>query len=192
MNTEQTIQRLIDQDIYTNASVMVAGLNDMEIWDRLPATYEALLDAMIKDDWEEPVRDALQDITPAGFLDVCDVIGANAYTKDGTEIDPDNVETVEHNDVDRQALIGALEESGDWQEVADHLDLEPHTHEALQHWLVSDYLADALEEVGALVARDVLGFNVWGRTECGQSLTRDSDLHKVAELIEARLASMRD
>ena len=48
---------------------------------------------------------------------------------------------------------------------------------------MSDWLADKLESIGACVARDVMGFEVWGRTECGQSLTMDSDINKVAELL---------
>lgn len=188
MTIEQTIQRLIDQDIYVNASTMVADLNDAEVWESLPNTYDNLLPALVADDYEQPVRDALQVITPAGAYDVCDALGYDVLLAElFGDADPDTVEAF-----NRKFMIDFLDsEETDWQEIADHLDLEPHTIEALQLWLVSDYLADALEEVNALVARDVLGFNVWGRTECGQSLTMDSDLRKVAELIERRLADMR-
>jgi len=73
-------------------------------------------------------------------------------------------------DTEREAVRAAWDDAGD----------EPPRIEALQHWIVSEWLADKLEANGALVARDVLGFDIWGRTDCGQSLTYNSDLQVVA------------
>jgi len=183
MTIKETIARLIDQDIYTNASTMVQDLtNEGSHW------VDDLVPCLVSDDWEEPVRESLQDITPAGLLDVAELLATELVTKTGYVVGPDDVDTMDVDSLDRQPIIDLIDEDDRWQEVADHLDIDPYVREALQHWLVSDYLAEALEDVGALVARDVLGFSIWGRTECGQGLEYDGDLRKVAELIEARLA----
>ena len=56
--------------------------------------------------------------------------------------------------------------------------------EALEHYFVSDWLARKLADIEAPVSMDVLGcYNVWGRTETGQSLTTDSALNEVAEML---------
>ena len=73
-----------------------------------------------------------------------------------------------------EAVQNAFEDSGD----------EPPTQEALEHWIVSDWLADKLEEIGACIDHDVYGLCIWGRTETGQSLTMDSDLKAVKELVD--------
>ena len=141
MNTEQTIRRLIDQDIYVNASQMVQYLmNEGSHWN------EELIPACIGDDYSEP---------PAGYE-------VSSYTTEGLPgVATDKVFWQwESTDGSGEDLFSTEDEAirAAWEDAGD----EPDPIEALQHWLVSDYLADALEEVGALVARDVLGFNVWG------------------------------
>ena len=76
-----------------------------------------------------------------------------------------------------EAVQDAFEDSGD----------EPPMDEALEHWIVSDWLADKLEEIGACVDEDVYGLCIWGRTESGQSLTMDSDLRAVQELVDRQI-----
>jgi len=56
--------------------------------------------------------------------------------------------------------------------------------EALEHYFVSDWLARKLADIEAPVSTDVLDcYNIWGRTETGQSLTMDSALNEVAEML---------
>jgi len=45
--------------------------------------------------------------------------------------------------------------------------------EALEHWIVSDWLADKLESYGELVTKDFLGLTIWGRTCSGQAILLD-------------------
>ncbi|RLC34851.1 MAG: hypothetical protein DRZ76_01730 [Candidatus Nealsonbacteria bacterium] len=51
---------------------------------------------------------------------------------------------------------------------------------ALEHWIVSDYLADRLQEQGEMVA-NVLGMQVWGRTCTGQAIALDDVIRKIAK-----------
>lgn len=165
MTIEQIIERIIEQEIYVNASTMVTDLADCA--DILPNTMDNLIDCMGAPDYSEP---------PEGYE-------VSSYTTKGLPGVPEDRElwqwTTEEEDDDGFSTFREACESA-----YDHAGGEPETQEALQFWLVSDWLADKLEQVGAPLARDVLGFNVWGRTECGQSLTMDSTLHAVAKLIK--------
>jgi hypothetical protein len=53
------------------------------------------------------------------------------------------------------------------------IDAFEHTREIFQHFIVSEYLADRLEEHGERVLRDFFGMTVWGRSCCGQSISMD-------------------
>lgn len=50
---------------------------------------------------------------------------------------------------------------------------DPDQIEALEHWIVSDRLADQLEEQDEMVLRDFLGLTLWGRTCSGQAIFLD-------------------
>lgn len=184
MTTEQIIQRIIDQEIYVDASTLVQELisgltlNSASFAELWPECLEPV-------DYDTPVTEAVAEITPAGLFFLCEELGINLYTKTGVVVeDDDAADLLDFDSLDRDAVLDEIRGENQLQDAADYLGLEPHYDEALQHWLVSDWLADKLEQVGAPIARDVLGFNVWGRTECGQSLTMDAALHRVAAIIE--------
>jgi len=155
MNKQEIIQRIIDQEIFTNASQFIDELaNDYE-----GRYIDDLMPCLESIDYSEPPEDY--------------IIEQDQSTVPYSFIDPDG-NREGYFETEEQAIKAAWEDFGD----------EPEERmEALQHWLVSDWLADKLESIEACVARDVMGFEVWGRTECGQSLTMDSDLNKVADLL---------
>ncbi len=51
--------------------------------------------------------------------------------------------------------------------------------EALEHWIVSDWLADKLEAYGELVTKDFLGLTIWGRACSGQAILLDWVISKI-------------
>ena len=55
--------------------------------------------------------------------------------------------------------------------------IEPE--EALEHWIVSDWLADKLEAYGELTTKDFLGLTIWGRTCSGQAIMLDWVISKI-------------
>lgn len=164
MSTETIIRNLINNDVFVCASVMVRDLSEGLTLNN--ASFAELYhECLIGDDYETPVRDDFPAPDSVELSDLADFVGFE----------------YEAAFPDQSALLTYIEEDDLWQEAADILGLEPHTIEALEHWLVSDQLARDLQDVGALVAIDVLGFNIWGRTESGQSLFFDSDIRKVAD-----------
>ena len=52
--------------------------------------------------------------------------------------------------------------------------------DALEHWIVSDWLADKLEEKGERVCKDLLGLTIWARTCSGQAIACDSVFQDIA------------
>jgi hypothetical protein len=62
---------------------------------------------------------------------------------------------------DLQAVSAQYNEEGDIE------------REAYEHWIVSDWLADKLEERGEMIVRDFLGLTIWGRCTSGQAILLD-------------------
>jgi len=60
-----------------------------------------------------------------------------------------------------------------WQACCENENIDYDYDEALEHWLVSNYLADKLEEAGEMVERDFLGLTIWGRQTSGQAISMD-------------------
>ena len=155
-NHATMLDRIVREEVFTLANEFVQELSD-----KLPSLGETHPEVMVKDDYRSAVEDAIRGESPDILRDVvCDHLGLEPVT-------------------DPKAILADIEADGAWGEVADHLGLEPQTIEALQFWLISEWLAEQLEDVGALVARDVMGLSVWGRTECGQALSADADLRAV-------------
>lgn len=53
--------------------------------------------------------------------------------------------------------------------------------EIYEHWIVTNWLANRLEEKGEAICKDFYGLVVWGRTTSGQSIALDSvisEIHK--------------
>lgn len=56
--------------------------------------------------------------------------------------------------------------------------------EIFEHWIVSDYLADRLEEFGEAVERDFYGLTIWGRTTTGQMISMDWVIGEIVKGIQ--------
>lgn len=65
------------------------------------------------------------------------------------------------------------------------VDDEEEQKEVMEWWLITQWISEKLESVGAVVIRSSLG-TWWGRTESGQSLTYDADIHEVANKLLAQ------
>lgn len=91
-------------------------------------------------------------------------------------------------------IEAAEEESGEWagvdaededrardiaREFCEERGIDPHVHEAYEHWIVSDWLANKLEERGEMVIRDFLGLTIWGRCTTGQAICMDHVINAI-------------
>lgn len=72
-----------------------------------------------------------------------------------------------------------------WQRLCEEKDIEPYQWEVFEHWIVSDWLADALIAKGERVDKDFGGMIVWGRTTTGQSISMDSVIRQITAELHA-------
>ncbi len=115
------------------------------------AHQEDLFPVLIQDDYESAAYDA-------GWREFTDKHGVNCYR--------------DEND-------GATWAAKDWETLCRENDIEPFQNEALEHWLVSDWLADNLEAAGEMIIRDFMGLTIWGRTTSGQAISIDYVICKI-------------
>lgn len=76
--------------------------------------------------------------------------------------------------------LSAESEEEAWREICDMQNIDPYEREVFEHWAVSSWLADKLEEQGEKVDRDFGGLNVWARTTTGQAISMDHVIQKIA------------
>ena len=72
----------------------------------------------------------------------------------------------------------------DYEDFCEFFDLEPDINEALEHWIVSDFLAEKLEAKGEMILDDFLGLTIWGRICSGQSILLDGVISEICEDME--------
>lgn len=62
----------------------------------------------------------------------------------------------------------------------DGVNDEYYDIEALEHWIVSDRLADKLAAKGEMILKDFYGLTIWGRTCSGQAILLDGVIEDIA------------
>ena len=93
-------------------------------------------------------------------------------------------EAVEANDLD-------IDDCDTWQEAFELHNLDPseYQREVFEHWIVSDWLANRLEERGERVLRDFFGLTVWGRTCTGQAISLDGVIGAIHDELHQEAAA---
>lgn len=77
-----------------------------------------------------------------------------------------------------QELSGQEQYMSDLLEVQVQFNDEDYPDEALEHWIVSEWLASRLLEEGEMVV-EFLGLTIWGRTTSGQAICIDSVIEDI-------------
>ena len=177
------INNVVDNDIRCNASTFVSDVIGGSI-QIPPSEHDELMEAMSRIDYEEAVRRYVDDAHPEELRELvedCDY-GRTQLTED----DPEDLEDQELRQQVAQTLNSM--DGAQFRMIAYKGDIRTggQEREALQHWIVSDRLAEYLAEIDEPIAIDVCGWNIWGRTE-GGSLKDDGALRRVAQLIRRKV-----
>lgn len=143
-----TIDTFIEQNVIANVSSLIADLAAMPGSD--PGLYRLSEQAQ---EACTPVEDYESAAMEAGWRKQSD-----GWWRHGDDLANDNYGG------------GAYLEPDDLC-IAEQID--PYEHEILEHWFVSDRLADHLERHGERIVRDFAGHCVWGRTTSGQAIKLD-------------------
>lgn len=75
-----------------------------------------------------------------------------------------------------------------WQEACESENIDPVIIEALEHWIISDYLSLKLLAKGEMVC-DFHGLTLWGRRTSGQAIHMDSVICEIYEDMKKESAS---
>lgn len=70
------------------------------------------------------------------------------------------------------------ETANSWENACDVDNLEAYQVEALEHYIVSDWLGARLTEAGEIVG-ELAGFTIWGRTCSGQAIFLDGVIEQI-------------
>ena len=160
-----TIERIIEQEILTNASWLISSLCSLGDPELMDVDQEALFDVCSQPDYS---------VAPEGY-EIEKSMGAYYWHREAEG----QFDETESSDAVFNTPEAACADAWD-----DYGDTPEDNIEALQHWLISDWLAEKIMDVGGMAATDILGFAVWGRSECGQGLDIDSTLKAVVELLD--------
>lgn len=93
--------------------------------------------------------------------------------------------------LDPSPRILPLDDCDTWQEACDLYDIDAseYQREVYEHWIVSDWLANRLEERGERVLRDFFGLTVWGRTCSGQGIACDGVIGQIFDELHQEVAA---
>lgn len=168
---EAIVERIVEREILVNASQMVRQLSEGGLCLNSASFGELYHECLARPDYS---------VEPEGFT--IERASSRAEIENGDSpayywIDEDGEPSESTFDTEEQAIRNA------WDEIGEQPD---EFEEALEHWIVSDWLAEKLQMNDAMICRDVLGFNVWGRSETGQSLTMDSEIIEIANGVAKR------
>jgi hypothetical protein len=154
----QEIKRqFVEREVIYNVSCLVSELYKNDEY------MDELLELFAVPDYEAAVEDA--DNIHVQFSNHLD--GWVWVNKEAHEIS--NV-----FDTEQEALENAVYEH----------NLDYDHREALEHWIVSGFLARKLKEHGEMVADDFLGLTIWGRGTTGQAILLDNVISEICEEME--------
>jgi len=166
-STNQDIKRkFVDREVIYCVSTLVADL--AANWDQFPEYADDLLGAFY------------------GNPDFHEAAGSEGWEQ---YIDKYGVECWQHED--------GMTWAGNAENLCMEFDIDFHDFqpEIFEHWIVSDYLADKLEEHGHKVLRDFFGMTVWCRPTTGQAILLDvviSEICAEMEILEGQKYSWAD
>ena len=112
------------------------------------------------------------------------------------DISETTLETIRRNDenfvkgeIDEETgkfIIEELSDAENWQELCDEQNIDAYEYapEIYEHWIVTDWLANKLENRGHKVLRDFFGLTIWCRATTGQAISLDSVISEICEEME--------
>jgi hypothetical protein len=128
-------------------------------------------------DFDEPAAEHIRNMDADELRDYLE--SRDVDFDSGTE-DEDG-ETIGGTSVDelRRLATAELAEHGA-HDFCDEFSIEPDRGEVFEHWIVSSWLANRLEDAGHPIVRDFMGLTIWGRPTTGQSIAMDSVILEIA------------
>ena len=171
-------ERIVRLDVLYCVSSLISSLSNPDACEIMDADYDDVLGVCVSDDWETPAREYIDGLDADELKDIAeylDVDGADAW----------DAESMESASMEEAIVAHCEEDSDQWRELCDYCRIDSETVEALEHWIVSSWLASRLEDQGEMVGH-FCGLTVWGRRTSGQSISMDHVILTIARDLLAR------
>jgi hypothetical protein len=184
---EETARRIVETDVCYCVSSLVSNLARRD-WDGSDGVDpDALASLFSRQPDADDYRDAARD---AGIFDTPQKPGPmeeriEVY-QDQFKVWSYKVFDTDGDESDRGTADGT--EAGAWRAAFDAIGQDhPDGSECLEHWLVTKWLAEKLEEHGEAVSDDAIdGLTIWGRCTSGQAIAGDWIIERIArDILEA-------
>ena len=163
-----TLEEIIKGEIYTNASVFVSEIKGNE---DIASSYGEELEQLMSK--EVPSTNVVCYEGSGAEFFVCDESGEWCEISSGGRVE---FLADEPDDDYVEELVNLSEEQSEAVVQAGYSMVV----EALQFWIVSEYLGSRLKHEGELVS-NIMGLWVWGRTGCGYSLEDEPALIEISK-----------
>lgn len=169
---EQTCERIVRREVGHSVSFLVSelakGYGDANPKSVAEMTEEAFELCSPVQDWEEA---ALHE----GFEVRHDKDGFYLCTaKEARHEDQGNPSV----GFDGRDHLDSIEEAA--RTLCESAGFDPYEWEIYEHWIVSDWLANALREKGERVG-ELAGLTIWGRTTTGQGISSDRVIQEIVK-----------
>lgn len=169
---QRICDRLVRREVGECVSMLVDHfLKNQEALSGSDYSQEDLYALCQSEDWKEPAEKHVREMDRdecAEFLDDNDV-----------EHDAEASDAELH-----QAVLDHLESEVDgWSDFCRKHNIDPEIHEALEHWIVTDWFARKLKEQGEATG-ELFGLTIWGRGCSGQAISLDGVIRTIAHEME--------
>ena len=179
---KQTIaERLVRDHIHYCTSYLISELSQ----DPNSTYIDQILEFSVKYEDLDPEEAAQND----GWLNWDQYKNSSRFDKDDLEnelgnhdIDPNDKANYFYQ-VNNNGIIDIQDHDLNWYTLCDYNGIyldDDYPTEALEHWIVSDWLESKLSEYGQLTTNDFLGLTIWGRTTSGQAICLDHVIQQIA------------
>lgn len=208
-----TVEDLVHREVYYCVSCLVADLAKIvpqlpySVLKGTSLDEDDLRDLMQRRDYETAVDnyidamdrdDLVQALEEVGVEDERDEEDIRAAARRAATAEGGNPELVDEDAIDelidtwpgildadlKIKLFKHLEDEDEFETFANEHGIEPEYDDVYEHWIVSSWLAEKLEEKGEVVG-EVAGLTIWGRCTTGQMISMDwvvQQIHK--DLVE--------
>ena len=173
---DRVLSRLVEREVVRNCGPLVQHfLDHPEALDWSDYSFDDLYAIASGPDWESTWDNGTHEIHVCadGRRFLIDTLDKPDRLDDG--------ETWDDWAAENGAALGEDVEADDWEELchAAGLDDEPETTEALEFWIVSEWLRDQLAAQGELTGA-LFDLPIWGRTCSGQAISADGVILRIA------------
>ena len=152
-----TLKDMINREVHTNASYLIQELSSNEKY------QDEILEFSTQPDYAASVEYFIN--FTADYAQLCDILDYCSIVSRENGLSAANL---------RDKVFTSIKNKEETcKKLTEEFDLDYEYIEALKYWIVSDWLADKLEEQGELVTNNFYNLSIWGRSCSGQSIEID-------------------